>query len=424
MTDQKTLNIAVIKDGELLPIQDPDVCLRMGSIATSLLGRGHKVTWLASTWSHQFKHQIAPEGTYPVATGYDVVLLECGQYKRNVSFARIAHHRAYGHAISRWLANTAEPFDAVVCAYPIPEAAAAAAQYCDKSDIPLILDVRDLWPDVFTDKLGGVGSLLAWPVITKQSRALGQALAISSAILAVSNNYLDWAKAHWNRLSAKRGTAIFRHFPIGAGAIDSTNYGQKPPPTAKLDLPSDRILFTFLGSFGKSYDLDLIVGAAQHFHSIGNKDVHFVLAGDGEQRGMIEAAVARLPNLHYLGWLQSDETVALMLESDVGIMPLQSVSGTFPNKPFQYMAASLPIISSLDGEFADFAENEKIGINFDQGNQQQFIDAVTALCDRDVRTAMVGNVKNVFATRFERSIIYKDIAALIEGLANTKAGQR
>ena len=405
-------HIIVIKDGELLPIQEGTPCLRMGSIAKALLARGHRVTWLATTWSHQFKSKIDDEGLKHVGERYDVQLLECGSYNKNISRARISHHAAYGRKVGEWLNEQSERPDLVLSAYPIPSVAASAANYCAKHNVPLIVDVRDLWPDVFIDKLGKLGSLLAWPLIRQQSKDLGTTLNVADDIIAVSQKYLQWSRDH--APLDQRDKKRFHHFPIGAEAIDRK--GLKPSPAVKkrLDTLKDKTVYGFLGSFGKSYDLDLIVRAAEEFHAQGNEDIHFAIAGDGEQRAMIEEAEARLPNFSYLGWINADDTKAFLCACDVGVMPLQSVPGTFPNKPFQYMAADLPIISSLDGDFGRFVEEEKTGLNFKQGDGVGFIEAIRILSDAKLQSQMRARVGKVFTQRYEQSVVYGKLANIVE----------
>jgi glycosyltransferase involved in cell wall biosynthesis len=380
----------------------------MGSIAKVLVDQGAKVTWLASTWSHQFKNKIANAGRYIVKEDYDIELLECGNYNRNISIGRILHHRKFGLKVTQFLASGSTKPDLVVCAYPIPSVAAAAAKYCSENAIPFALDIRDLWPDVLFDKLGKLESALAQPLLRRQISDVNYAIKHASLITAVSESYLSWAKLRDGKKIYNEDTQKnrFLYFPIGAEAIDM----QDVSPAGELELLisklSDKTIYSFLGSFGKSYNLEVIVSAAKYFSDKKITDIHFLIAGDGEQREFVEYSAKQLSNLSYCGWLDSQNTKAFLAISDVGLMPLQSLEGTFPNKPFQYMAAGLPIISSLAGEFADLVVNEKIGINFLQGKTTEFINAVEILRDPKVRQEMTENSLNLFRARFEQSVVY------------------
>lgn len=412
-------HVVVIKDGELLPIQENSPCLRLGSLATQLVAQGHHVTWLATTWSHQFKEQIDVAGVFNISDSYDVVLLECGSYKRNVSIDRIWHHRKFGKQIGQWLRQLEHRPDLILSAYPIPGAAASAANYARDHDVPFVLDIRDLWPDVFTDKLGKALSFLAKPLLAAQTRDLKFALSASSAVTAVSKKYLQWGVD--NTPKNLRTEKQFLFYPIGAQKNENSKDFEDPELNALFDGLSGKTIFAFLGSFGKSYDLDLIVKAAQSYSDRGNTDIHFCIAGDGEQRPLIENAAMSLENLSYLGWLNSKQTAVFLSLSDVGIMPLQSVSGTFPNKPFQYMAASLPIISSLEGEFADFLTEHEIGLNFDVGDKDAFVEAIGQLLQAKYRDQMKGRVKELFDNNFEQKVIYSKFVDTIESLFIPKA---
>ncbi|WP_417620880.1 glycosyltransferase family 4 protein [Parasphingorhabdus sp.] len=410
-------HIVVIKDGELLPIQENSPCLRLGSLAAQLVSDGHHVTWLATTWSHQFKEKIDNPGIFNVSAAYDVVLLECGSYQRNISFSRLLHHRRFAKRITAWLNQLEIQPDLILAAYPIPGAAASAARYAKDNDIPFILDIRDLWPDVFIDKLGKTLSSLASPFLAAQTRDLKKALSVATAVTAVSQKYLQWGLE--NTPAKLRGDKKFLFYPIGAQNNSSDQDFGNSELNSLFDNLSGKTIFAFLGSFGKSYDLDIIVKAARHYEELGQTDIHFCVAGDGEQRPLVEDAAQRLSNLSYLGWLNSSQTAAFLRCSDVGMMPLQSVSGTFPNKPFQYMAASLPIISSLEGEFADFLMEHRIGINFDVGDEHGFIAAIDQLLQRDDREEMQERVKALFDKNFEQKVIYSKFARTVEDLCHT-----
>ena len=415
-------HVVVIKDGELLPIQKNSPCLRMGSLAAQLVSNGYQVTWLATTWSHQFKETIDDAGEYSVSNNYDIVLLECGSYQKNVSAERLRHHSKFAKRISTWLNQLETKPDLILSAYPIPSAAAAAACFAKENDIPFVLDIRDLWPDVFIDKLGKLLSYLATPVLAAQTRDLKTALSAAVAVTAVSQKYLQWGIDNTPKNLDHDKQFLF--YPIGAQKNNSSGDFGDSELNAQFDSISDKIIFAFLGSFGKSYDLNIIVETACRYDEIGQTDIHFCVAGDGEQRKIIEAAAKKLPNLSYLGWLTSDQTAAFLKWSDVGIMPLQSVSGTFPNKPFQYMAASLPIISSLEGEFANFLMEHQIGFNFKVGDQQGFMNGIDQLRKRNVRQSMQARVKALFEEKFEQQVIYSKFAQLIEYLVSEDATKR
>lgn len=405
-------HIVLIKDGELLPIQKGSACLRMGSIAQSLIQRGFRITWLASTWSHQFKQYIDKEGLYAAGTDYNVQLLECGSYSQNISVQRILHHRRFAKKVSRWLNALSQKPDLILSSYPIPSTASAAAVYCQANHTPYILDIRDLWPDVFVDKLSLFGNLIALPIIMAQKRELRKALEVASTVTAVSEEYLAWARQHTSKTQNARNH--FVHFPLGAEAMTTQNTELTIKLEEKLAKTKGTVRFSFLGSFGKSYDLRLIIDTAIRLNEEGVDNVHFIIAGDGEQRSEIEMAADRLPNLTYCGWLDATNARALLLASDVGLMPLQSVKGTFPNKPFQYMAAGLPIISSLEGSFAKLVESEAIGYNFKRGDLDQFIHAVKLMLDSQNRSTLTKNVAYIFAQKYEQSVIYNKFADTIE----------
>lgn len=73
---------------------------------------------------------------------------------------------------------------------------------------------------------------------------------------------------------------------------------------------------TFAGRLAAEKNLQSIVEAAQALPAIA-----FRIAGDGPERNIIEAAAARLPNVHYLGWTPRSRMIETIDATDMLILP-------------------------------------------------------------------------------------------------------
>src|SRR4029078_4519190 len=113
-------------------------------------------------------------------------------YRRNVSFERLRMYRVLERRF-RQLAARETPPDLIVAAMPSLEWASAASDYGRARGVPVVIDVRDLWPDVFlnafpkgTRKLGGL-------LLSRYDRVARRVCTRATALTAVSRSYLDWA---------------------------------------------------------------------------------------------------------------------------------------------------------------------------------------------------------------------------------------
>lgn len=169
--------------------------------------------------------------------------------------------------------------DIIFAGIPCLELAEAAAKYAKAHRVPLVADVQDIWPEVYTHLLPECFRPLGRLFFHYEYNRARGIFQSANAITAVSRQYLDWAQQL--RGSIEKHDRVF-------------HLGYRMPPlsqlrTAKEDiaefvkrlhLPSGRIIVTFLGQFAASYDIETVAKAAQLLES-RNSAVHFVLAGAG-----------------------------------------------------------------------------------------------------------------------------------------------
>ncbi len=416
------LNIWLITVGEPLPVGPAARLLRTGLLAQALAARGHRVTWWTGSFDHSGK-RFWPQsdlGTIHAGTPpFAIRFLRSTGYARNVSFARIADHRAAARSFQEQAASLPRP-DAIVCALPTLELCAAAAAYGQAQGVPVALDVRDLWPDVFYGVLPAplrpVMQLLTCPY----ARMARKALQSASAVLACSQAYLEWGLRHAQRAA----TPHDRVFALGTVA---------PPPPAAQALPASvqallaqgKKLIVFSGLFGRSYDLQTPIEAARLMHAQGDTQALWVFAGSGEAQDVqrLHALAGGLPNVVFTGWVEAAALHALLSQAWLGLAAYAaSALQSLPNKPFDYMSHGLPVASTLGGELAALVAQERIGWNLPAGDapamaalvQQLLADAPTQ-GPRHQEASQAA--KTLFAARFDAATIYPQHAQWVEAFA-------
>jgi glycosyltransferase involved in cell wall biosynthesis len=116
-------------------------------------------------------------------------------------------------------------------------------------------------------------------------------------------------------------------------------------------------IVTFLGRItiqkGPEYFVDV---ARMVIHRM--KNVHFVMAGNGEMRDYILELCARYgitDRFHFTGFLNNDEVARMLRQSDIFIMP--SVSEPFGIVPLEAMQANVPVIISMQSGVSELIRN-------------------------------------------------------------------
>ena len=385
--------------------------MRTGHLASALLSRGHEVIWWASTFSHQRrKRRTESDCRISLNDRYALMLVEAGVYRVNVSWARYAHHFRLAR---RWLrvARTQEPPDILVVAMPTIEWAVAAAWYGRAHRIPFVVDIRDLWPDVWVHKApDSVRRLVHWTTWPWRV-ATRWALRRATSIVAVSDGYLQWGR----RLSGRRTTSFDAMFPIGCASPPSTltsesqDHGSKQP----------QIVCVFVGSFGRSYDLETVCSAGRRLWEQGDRRIRFVLIGDGERAEIVRRMAATLPSVTLTGWLGADEVAEHLRQADIALVPCVSLPNTVPNKFFECLSAGLPLVSSLEGEVERMIANLNLGLSYRAGDVTQLCECLTRLArDPELRGAQAQAARNA-AARLHVDKIYSAYSEHLETLVET-----
>lgn len=411
----KPLNIWLIQTGEILPIEDGHRKMRIAILSAKLAERGHKLLWWASAFEHQRKIWISEtDKDFQVDSDYKIRVLHGTGYKKNISIARYVDHLVVARKFRAQSKQFNVP-DILVISMPCYHIAYEAMLYAIKRQIPYLVDIRDLWPDIFIEWLKPVwlhqfGRLLLRRDFNKLSRLLKNA----NSMVAPSQGYLNWGLRKIGRNQPEK----YRVFYHGYKANDNYISPQSHQLLKKCDNKKN---FLFIGTFGHSYELDLILDVANRFAVEKTTDIIFYLAGTGEQFDYIKLRTVNLTNVILTGWIDAQTISELLKQTWAGIVPCKSMDNTSPNKIFEYLSAGLPLISSLEGEIADLIETNRIGLNYQAGNAQSLYQCIKQLVDDPtLRDNMAEAAQQVFDKIGNADKIYNDYADHIEKLCEVR----
>ena len=126
---------------------------------------------------------------------------------------------------------------------------------------------------------------------------------------------------------------------------------------------SDKFVVTFIGSLKPWHGIGLLCQVAQLLAS--DSRIHFLVAGDGSERGQVEAYCSTHNNMTYKGKLPLSEMSEYLTASDLGIMPYAKMNNFYfsPLKMFDMIGAGLPFIGTDQGQIHDICA-ELLNENF------------------------------------------------------------
>jgi glycosyltransferase involved in cell wall biosynthesis len=283
--------------------------------------------------------------------------------------------------------------------------------------VPVLLSIRDLWPDVFytllPEPLQCFGPLVFAPWQIRARRAC----RLATSIVGISPGYLNWGLSRAGRTRGVNDALIPLGYPARRPVdLDSTVKAQASLQARGVDF--SRPLISFCGSFGRSYDLATVISAAKILAH--QSDAQFVLCGDGERAAAWKAEAKDLPNVVFTGWVDQVEIATLLDASTLGLAAYaKGVKQGLPNKFFEYMSFGLPVVSALRGEAAVEIKTYGFGCNYQSGNGADLAQALTTVLGDPPSLMEMGKAaQNRFDSTYHQSLIYQHYIDLVERLAN------
>ena len=115
----------------------------------------------------------------------------------------------------------------------------------------------------------------------------------------------------------------------------------------------------FAGTLGRTYDLAPVLDCARCVRGDATRRFHFLICGDGERAQHWRAYAAGLDNVTFTGWLDQTGLRAALAAADIGLAAYAAgAPQSVPNKDIEYLAAGLPVVSSLVGETRQLLADE------------------------------------------------------------------
>ena len=337
-------------------------------LAKVLVEEGHDVVWFTSTFSHHFKKERSDKSKLIlISDNLKIHLIKSRPYKNNFSFGRVIRDLTYGINLMRVLKKDYPRPDLfflgdspVLFYYP-------SYWYCKKFKIPYVVDQMDLWPEFvinnFPKQFQPLINLFCTPIYIIRKRVFDH----STGFISLAKKYLDIPKSISKRISQIPNKVIYNGIDVdefrSKMAIIDEEIDSKVGNKNK-----DDIWFIFAGTLGPSYDLSTIL---EGFKNLNNKNCKLIIAGDGSERSYVENFISKnlLVNIKYIGKIPKESLPFLYSKCDVGLNSYGSYSNVeMSDKFYDYTAAGLVILNSLEGEVKNLIIDYKIGFNYKASN--------------------------------------------------------
>ena len=412
------MHVWLINEGEALPCDESkDRLRRMGLIAEQLNAKGHKVTWFNSTFYHARKIQRYNQDIkLNISSNYDIQLIWSNSYKRNISLARIKHHNYTAKRFLELASKESKP-DIILCSMPTIELAEASVQYAKNNNIPVVVDIRDLWPDIFIEMVPKTIGNAIWPYILYLRKKLSKLLKQADAITALTDSFLEWGLEY----AGRNKTDVDRVFYM-AYKFDQTKNIEGYKAWRHYGIREGDFLVSFFGTLGKQFVFEPIFEAAKEL--INNERIKFIICGDGESFSLLKSKSKNLKNIIFPGWVNQDKISSLLKITSIGLAPYRESKNftmNIPNKFGEYLSAGIPIMVGINGEMSTLLSKYDCGSVYKDGKHlAKLINEL--LRNKELLKLKSENAIKLYKERFDSTVVYSEMVSYLQQVSENNMG--
>jgi hypothetical protein len=278
--------------------------------------------------------------------------------------------------------------------------------------VPFVMEVRDLWPEIFEDMGVLSNRFLLW---------LLRLLALfmyhrAAAVVTVTQGYAE-------QLLAK-GVAADKVFVIPNAVADAElevmdsvlNSHAGESLRSELHLNPLTKVVLYIGNHGKAQALGQIIDAARLL--VKRSDIQFILVGDGADKKRLESLASGVPNVQFFENQPKDKVWAFYAMCTVSLSCLRNIPSfatTVPSKIFEIMAAQTPLVACVQGEAARLVEQSGGGVVVPPEEPDKLAAALTSLIDAPERRESMKKAGRAFVDKQRRySVLAKQYLGILQ----------
>jgi glycosyltransferase involved in cell wall biosynthesis len=297
-----------------------------------------------------------------------------------------------------------EPVDIVLVSTPPITLALPALAGALRHRARLVLDVRDVYPEIAV-KLG------VWKRESLLTRVVSfvseQLYRKASVIFAMTRTAAQEIGSH--------GVASEK-IVVAPNGFDRVASVAQP----FVQRSNGEFVIAYAGNMGVATGMHVVLDAAGQLEPAA--DYQFLLVGGGSECGDVAQRIEReqLDNVTLLGAQPREIAAAIVRDADVSLVPLKrGVDDCVPTKLFDALAQGTPVIVCADGEARFFVELSGGGIVVPPEDGRALAHAIRELAaDRSRGAALGRSGKAYVLANYDRATVVSDIVQRVSALSS------
>jgi glycosyltransferase involved in cell wall biosynthesis len=342
-------------------------------IAENLASFNLDVKVFISNFSHQTKSKQIINQEESVDYSFTYCVVESVRYDNHISLNRIKYERIFIENMLIEARKLNKP-DIIIIRDPALFISKKLLKYIRTHNINYIVDIIDLWPEIFEIVLPRMLKNLSKYIFSYFYNARKNLISGSVGYTAVAPDYLAAIKGLTSTIPSE---VIYWGCDYKRINYIVNNTEKSFLSSMDLHKENDDFWIIYSGTLGNNYDIKSILLAAEKLKSYCK--IKFILAGSGPLSSFVEETLlsSDLQNVIYLGQVRSDDLFSLFKFCNIGLCTyVQKSTVSMPIKCYDYWAAGLPIINSLKRNLGKLIKEFDIGYNYIPENPYSLVETI------------------------------------------------
>lgn len=279
--------------------------------------------------------------------------------------------------------------------------------------VPLVFEVRDLWPDAAIQTGFLKGKVPIWLARQLERFAYANAARIIALSPGMEAGVVAVSKKHTGRITMIPNCSDLDRF---GASVQSSEIGM-------MDRFEGKFVCSYFGTLGYANDLGFMVEVAKKLRDAKVDDILIYLVGQGRDREMLDQAIIdnELTNVVVDGpyppalapEIAARSNVCLTLFRDLPVLHTCS-----PNKFFDSLAAGKPVVTNMTGWIAGLVAEHECGYAVTPGDAAGFAKRLIELKDDpDVVDRMGENARGLAEAEFSRDAMFTKFEQVLKDAA-------
>ena len=312
---------------------------------------------------------------------------------------------------SKKLLKNSKP-DIIMASSPHPFNGLAGMYLAKKYKCPFIIEIRDLWPETWVAMGATTRKSIIYKIFAYIEKKLYKNADKIVTLTANKDYYISIG------IDEKKVEIVSNGVDLESYASNLREY--KSP----LSFSKDNFNILYTGSHAQGDTLDILIETAE---LLSKEKIVFHLVGEGvikeELKKMVE--LNNIDNVKFYNVVKKYEIPSLLKESDAVIMLLRDIPlykyGMSPNKMYEYLASTKPIIFS--GSVAnDMVKEANAGVSVEAENPKKLKEGILSLQKMtiDEREVLGKKGRKYVEENYDTKVLSKKIEKIILNLLEDK----